>query len=465
MQFMATHPNTHIIILAAGKGTRMQSELPKVMHPIGHYPMLGHIIKTAEPLASSITLVISAAMQSYITPWHSRCGIVVQEQQLGTAHALKCALESKVMAPNDRVIVLFGDTPLIQSATIQAVIDRFTEQTQPDKGASEVPGIVVVGMKPTQAKAYGRLICNATGKLERIVEFKHASAAEKEVPFCNSGIMGFRYSCLQDTLPAVKPQPENGEYYLTDTIMVANQQGYEVHTLEAAASEVEGVNTRADLAQAESCFQERARQFWLEQGVTLLDPQSVFFAFDTRIEPDVTIEPHVFFGPGVVIKTGALIKGFSHIEGAILETDACVGPFARLRPGTKVGVKAKVGNFVEVKNAALHQGAKVNHLSYIGDAEVGEQVNVGAGTITCNYDGYQKYQTIIKKGAFIGSNTALIAPVTIGEDAIIAAGSTITKDVENGALAVARAPQKCLPNKSLQIRETKRALKFKEKVA
>ena len=462
---MAEQPKTHIIILAAGKGTRMQSDLPKVMHQIGHYPMLGHIIKASDTLTSSITLVISTAMQPYITRWKSQCAVAIQEQQLGTAHALKCALKSNSIAPNDKIIVLFGDTPLIQSKTIQAVVNRLNGQDQPERGAGLNPGIVVVGMKLTQAKAYGRLICDATGKLERIVEFKHASAAEKEVTFCNSGIMGFRYSCLQDVLPAVKPQPENGEYYLTDTIELANQQGYEVHTIEGEAVEVEGVNTRTDLAQAESCFQERARQFWLKQGVTLLDPSSVFFAFDTTIEPDVTIEPHVFFGPGVMIKTGAIIKGFSHIEGATIETGAAVGPFARLRPGTRVGVNAKVGNFVEVKNASLHQGAKVNHLSYIGDAEVGEEANIGAGTITCNYDGHQKHQTIIKKGAFIGSNTALIAPVTIGEAAIIAAGSTITKDVDNYALAVARVPQRSFPNKSLQIHETKRALKNKEKVA
>ncbi len=458
-----TGPKTHLIILAAGNGTRMVSKKPKVMHDIAGLPLLGHVLKAAQALSINVTadmtVVLAPAMKDvadFATSVVDTVRIAYQREQLGTAHAVSCALEGLPLQDDDSVIVLFGDTPLIQTQTIAAVNELLL--------SSSPTGIVVVGMTPPDSNAYGRLVCDSTGKVLKIVEFKHANAAEKAITFCNSGIMAFQVSCLQKVLPDIKAQNANGEYYLTDAIEAAYKHGFEVQTLKVPFEEVEGVNTQQDLAQGEARYQKRRRLEFMDLGCTMVAPETVYLSHDTVIEPGVTLEPHLFFGPQVTLKSGVCVKAFSHIEGAVIEENATVGPFARLRPGTTIGKEARIGNFVEVKNSIFSVGAKANHLSYVGDATVGAKANIGAGTITCNYDGYFKHKTEIGEGAFIGSNSCLVAPVTIGKNAIIGAASTITKAVGDDELAVARAPQKAFAGKAKQIHETKLKLK-KQRVA
>lgn len=458
-ELMMQKHTTHLIILAAGNGTRMCSSLPKVMHKIAGLPMLGHVLDTSHELDfAEVTVVLAPAMKAvaaFAIARHSAVQIAYQDKQLGTAHAVSKALESVVLGNDDDIVVLFGDTPLIQNTTISQVLDLLDDAPK--------TGIVVAGMTPADPKSYGRLVCDSKGRLLKIVEFKQASVAEKAISFCNSGIMAFKARCLEKTLPAIQAQSANGEYYLTDAIEIAGTHGFNVQTLNVPADEVEGVNTRADLAQAEGCYQARRRLEFLKAGCTMVDPGTVYFSHDTVLDADVTLEPNVFFGPNVQVKSGVLIKGFSHIEGAVIEANATVGPFARLRPGTVIGEEARVGNFVEIKNTTFGKGAKANHLSYVGDATVGANANIGAGTITCNYDGYFKHKTTIAEGAFIGSNSCLVAPVSIGKNAMVGAASTITKDVAADELSVARAPQKSFPEKAKHIHETKS--KLKEKVA
>ena len=460
----------HLIILAAGNGTRMVSKKPKVMHDIAGLPLLGHVLKATRGLSPvtkktsfTTTVVLAPAMTGvadFVKSFEPKTRIAYQKEQLGTAHAVSCALEGLSLQEDDTVIILFGDTPLIKTSTIATVNDFISPSPQ----QKTVTGVVVVGMTPLDSNAYGRLACDEAGKLLKIVEFKHASEAEKEITFCNSGIMAFKASCLQKVLPDIKAQQANGEYYLTDAIEAACDHGFDIHTLNVPFEEVEGVNTQRDLAQAEARYQNRRRLEFLDLGCTMIAPETVYFSHDTVIEPNVTLEPNIFFGPRVILKSGTVIKAFSHIEGALIEENATVGPFARLRPGTTIGQEARIGNFVEVKNATFASGAKANHLSYVGDATVGAKANIGAGTITCNYDGYFKHKTEIGEGAFIGSNSCLVAPVSIGKNAIVGAASTITKSVEEDELAVARAPQKAFANKAKQIHETKSKLK-KQRVA
>lgn len=461
---------THLIILAAGNGTRMVSKKPKVMHDIAGLPLLGHVLKATQDFSSiankisvSTTVVLAPAMTSvagFVTSFEKKARIAYQKEQLGTAHAVSCALEGLCLQGDDSIVVLFGDTPLIKTRTIATVVDCLSRPPQQKPGT----GIVVVGMTPPDPNAYGRLVCDEAGKLLKIVEFKHASDAEKEITFCNSGVMAFKASCLQKVLPDIKAQHANGEYYLTDAIEVASRHGFGTQTLEVPFEEVEGVNTQRDLAQAEARYQNRRRLEFLDLGCSMVAPETVYFSHDTVIEPYVTLEPNIFFGPQVTLKSGSVIKAFSHIEGTLIEENATIGPFARLRPGTRIGKDVRIGNFVEVKNTTFASGAKANHLSYVGDATVGAKANIGAGTITCNYDGYFKNKTEIGEGAFIGSNSCLVAPVSIGKNAIIGAASTITKTVEDDELAVARAPQKAFAHKAKQIHETKSKLK-KQKVA
>ncbi|HBN22424.1 MAG TPA: bifunctional UDP-N-acetylglucosamine diphosphorylase/glucosamine-1-phosphate N-acetyltransferase GlmU [Holosporales bacterium] len=463
-------PQTHLIILAAGNGTRMVSKKPKVMHDIAGLPLLGHVLKATQELSSvvnkasvTITVVLAPAMTDvagFVNSFEKKARIAYQKEQLGTAHAVSCALEGLSLQEDDTVIILFGDTPLIKTSTITTVRDFLSAPTQQET----VAGVMVVGMTPPDPNSYGRLVCDQTGKLLKIVEFKHASDAEKEITFCNSGIMAFKASCLQKVIPDIKVQQVNGEYYLTDAIEAARRHGFDIQTLEVPFEEVEGVNTQRDLAQAEARYQNRRRLEFLDLGCAMVAPETVYFSHDTVIESNVTLEPNLFFGPQVTLKSGSLIKAFSHIEGALVEENATIGPFARLRPGTTIGQEARVGNFVEVKNTTFASGAKANHLSYVGDATVGAKANIGAGTITCNYDGYFKHKTEIGEGAFIGSNSCLVAPVSIGRNAIIGAASTITKTVEDDELAVARAPQKAFANKAKKIHETKLKLK-KQRVA
>lgn len=461
---------THLIILAAGNGTRMASKKPKVMHDIAGLPLLGHVLKATKGLSSlddkislSTTVVLAPTMTDvagFVSSFEKKARIAYQSEQLGTAHAVSCALDGLSLQDDDSVVVLFGDTPLIKTSTIATVMDFLSPPSQ----QRNVTGVVVVGMTPPDSNAYGRLVCDKAGKLLKIVEFKHANKAEKEITFCNSGIMAFKASCLQKVLPDIRAQNANGEYYLTDAIEATHRHGFDIQTLNVPFEEVEGVNTQKDLAQAEARYQNRRRLEFLDLGCSMIAPETVYFSYDTVIESNVTLEPNVFFGLQVVLKSGVVIKAFSHIEGALVEENAIVGPFARLRPGTKIGQDVRIGNFVEVKNATFASGAKANHLSYVGDATIGAKANIGAGTITCNYDGYFKHRTEIGEGAFIGSNSCLVAPVSIGRNAIIGAASTITKNIEDDELAVARAPQKAFANKAKQIHENKSKLK-KQKVA
>ena len=421
------------IILAAGKGTRMKSDLHKVLHPIAGRPMLLHLIAAVAALKAERTVVVTGAGRAQVEAAVSPLGIAtaLQAEQLGTGHAVAQA-EAALAGFDGDVLILYGDVPLVTSATMQAMIDRLN--------ADDAPAIVVLGFRPADAAAYGRVIATG-GIIDKMVEYKDATEAERAVDLCNSGLMAVRSADLFSLLARVGNDNAAGEYYLPDVVMLAAADGRRSAVIETAADEVAGVNSRGELAGVEASWQATRRARAMADGATLIAPETVWFAHDTELGRDVTIEPNVFFGPGVSVGDGATIHAFSHIEGATIGAKAEVGPFARLRPGAVLGEKSKVGNFVEMKKATLGAGAKVSHLTYLGDAEVGADANIGAGTITCNYDGFFKYKTVIGAGAFIGSNSALVAPVTIGAGAIVGAGSVITADVGADALALVRPPQ------------------------
>ena len=431
------------VILAAGKGTRMKSDLHKVLHPIAGRPMLLHLLDAVDRLNPAAKVVVVGDRREQVEAAVAATGaaVVAQEPQLGTGHAVLQARAALRDFEGD-VIILYGDVPLVPPQTMRAMLDRLDDDT----------ACVVLGFRPADAAAYGRIVAGADGVIAKMVEFKDASAAERAETLCNSGLMAVRAADLWSLLDRVGNDNAAGEYYLPDIVMLARGDGRASRVVETAESEVAGVNSRAELAAMEARWQQARRTEMMAAGVTLIDPSTVWFAYDTRIGRDVTIEPNTFFGPGVVVEDGAVIHGFSHLEGAHVGTRAEVGPYARLRPGAKLGEKSKVGNFVEVKKATLGRGAKANHLTYLGDAEVGDGANVGAGTITCNYDGFLKYRTVIGEGAFIGSNSALVAPVTIGAGAIVAAGSVVTRDVEADALAVARGRQEARPGWAARFR-------------
>ncbi len=445
--------NTHIVILAAGQGTRMKSGLPKVMHDIAGMPMIGHILHTANRCNDvAICTVISKdsnITQDFISSIGFDVQMIVQDKQLGTADALKSVLNSKInFTINDKVIVLFGDTPLVTKRLIDEVSSSL------DKNA-----LSIVGMIPDDPKEYGRLICDESGQLRRIVEFKHATDAERDINLCNSGIMGFKYDCLQKLIGSVRANELNGEYYLTDTVEIAYSEQMPIGVVQGCAKEVEGVNTQLDLSRATSYYQDMKRQEMMEHGCRLPDPASVFFSYDTTVGSGCVIEPNVWFGKGVSLGGNVHIRAFSYIEGTKINDNVVVGPFARLRGDTTIQNKAKVGNFVEIKNSCIGEGTKVNHLSYIGDSYLGNKVNIGAGTITCNYDGFAKHKTVVGEGSFIGSNSCLIAPVELKKEVIVGAGSVITKDVADHSLAIARVSQKNIDNGAKKIRNTKNKLK------
>ena len=440
------------IILAAGQGTRMKSDTHKVLHPIAGRPMLLHLIDSVAAAGASRSVVVVGAGREQIEAIVAPLGITtaLQAEQLGTAHATLQARDA--LADFDgTVIVCFGDTPFLRAETVAAMAARLE--------AVDAPRIVMLGFRPDDAKAYGRIIADADGAIRKMVEFKDASDAERAVDLCNSGVTAIRAADLWPLLDRVDNANAAGEYYLPDIVMLALSDGDRAVVIETGADEVIGVNSRTELAYAEGRWQTARREAVMAAGVSLIAPETVWFAHDTVIGRDVTIEPNVWFGPGVTIADRATIRAFSHIEGATIGERAEVGPYARLRPGAVLGEKSKVGNFVEVKKAVLGKGAKANHLSYIGDAEVGANANIGAGTITCNYDGFFKYQTVIGEGAFIGSNSALVAPVTIGAGAIVGAGAVITKDVEADALALVRPEQRAKPGWAKRFREIMTAKK------
>ena len=424
------------VVLAAGKGTRMRSALHKVLHPLAGRPMVEHVLANVRALAPERTvLVIGPELESEAAGLEGGDGAlacVVQHEPLGTAHAVAQARPLLEDFGGD-VIVVYADTPLLRAETLEALV-----RARREGGAATA----VLGFRPEDPEEYGRLILAPDGTLARIVEYAEASADERAVTLCNAGTMAIDGRRLFALLDAIGNDNAKGEYYLTDLPAIVAAEGGRCAVAEAPAEEVMGINDRAQLAAAERVVQDRLRRAAMDGGVTLIDPATVWLSADTRLGCDVTVGPNVAIGPGVAIEDGAEIRPFSHLEGVRVRRGAVIGPFARLRPGSDIGEGARVGNFVEVKSSTVAQGAKINHLSYVGDAGVGANANIGAGTITCNYDGYRKSRTEIGDGAFIGSNTALVAPVTIGPGAVVGAGSVITEDVDADAIAVARGEQR-----------------------
>ncbi len=433
------------VILAAGKGTRMKSDLHKVLHPIAGRPMLMHLLAGIEALGPVAEVVVVGAgreqVEKAVAPRGAR--VALQEPQLGTAHAVQQA-QAVLEGFNGDILILYGDVPMVQTETCAKMLARLHEHDR--------PVAVVLGFRPDDALAYGRIIADEHGAIEKMVEFKDATDEERAVDLCNSGLMAIRGVDLWPLLKRVDNQNMAGEFYLPDIVMLAMEDGRKSAVIEAEAWEVAGANSRAEVAALEADWQRRRRAQAMAEGASLIAPETVWFAWDTKLGRDVTVEPNVVFGPGVSVADGAIIHAFSHLEGATVAAKADVGPFARLRPGAEIGEKARVGNFVEVKKATLGAGAKANHLSYIGDGEVGAGANIGAGTIFCNYDGFLKYRTVVSEGAFVGSNSALVAPVTIGKGAIVAAGSVVTKDVAADALALVRPAQEEKPGWAARFR-------------
>jgi bifunctional UDP-N-acetylglucosamine pyrophosphorylase/glucosamine-1-phosphate N-acetyltransferase len=426
-----------LIVLAAGKGTRMKSDLHKVLHPIAGRPMIDHLLASAADLGAGRTVVVAGHGREQLE--HALAGravIAVQEPQLGTAHAVMQAREALAGFSGD-VLVLYADVPFVRAETMRAMLDRLH--------AADAPSVVVLGFEPEEALAYGRVIASE-GRIAKMVEHKDASDEERACRLCNSGLLAARSDALFALLERVGNDNAQGEYYLPDVVNIATGDGSACAVVVTGdPDEVAGINSRAELAEAEARWQQRRRKQAMDEGATLIAPETVWFAWDTKLGRDVTVEPNVVFGPGVTVADDVVIHAFCHIEGATLNSGVEVGPYARLRPGAVLEEKAKVGNFVEMKKAVLGKGAKANHLTYLGDAEVGAGANIGAGTITCNYDGYFKHKTVIGERAFIGSNSALIAPVRIGADAIVAAGSAVSRDVADGELRLVRAEQLVKP--------------------
>ncbi len=447
--------NIGAIILAAGMGTRMKSARHKVLHEVGGLPLISHVLETLDELDIEKRVIVVGAERQQIIDAVGGAEFAVQEPQLGTGHAVMAARDAFDGFSGD-VLILYGDVPMVQAETMRALIDA-----RVDSSSTTKPAIAVLGFRPEDSAAYGRMVTTKDGDLDAIVEFKDASAAQRSIELCNSGIMVVDGEQLFTLLDQISDNNANNEYYLTDIVAVARNSGLRIAVVEACEEEVIGINSRAELAQAEAMFQTRKRQKAMAEGASLLEPQSVFFSHDTKLGKDVTIAPNVFFGPGVDIGDNVSIHAFSHLEGATIASGSSIGPFARLRPGAELKEGVKVGNFVEIKSSVLGKGTKVSHLSYIGNANIGNMVNIGAGTITCNYDGFTKHSTDIGEGAFIGSNTSLVAPVKIGDGAIVGAGSTVTRNVEANALAVERSEQKQVTGWAAKFRD--RQLKSKSK--
>jgi len=441
-----------LIILGAGKGTRMQSDLPKVLHPIGGAPMLVHAMRAGAAMEPAKTVIVAGhgaeTVEKAAKAYDPDAEVVIQAEQLGTAHAVAQARDALSGYEGD-AIVLYGDTPFIRAETLAAMT-----------AARQTHDIVVLGFDAADPGRYGRLIVE-NDQLSRIVEYKDATEAERAVTLCNSGVVAAKADVLFDLIDSVGNDNAAGEFYLTDIVGIGAARGLTATVVTCDEAETLGINSRAELAGAEALFQANMRDAMQADGVTLTAPETVFLAYDTVIGRDTVVEPHVVFGPGVTVESGATLRAFSHLEGCHVSRGAVVGPYARLRPGAELAENVKVGNFVEIKNAQIAEGAKVNHLTYVGDASVGARSNIGAGTITCNYDGVFKHQTTIGEDAFIGSNTMLVAPVTIGDAAMTGSGSVITRDVPPGDLAVARARQDNKPGFATRLFAKLRAQKAK----
>lgn len=439
-----------VVILAAGQGSRMLSDLPKVLHPLGAVPLVVHAMRAAREIEPERTVVVvghgGAAVAQVVQAEDEFATVVTQTEQLGTAHAVDQARAALEGAGGD-VIVLYGDTPFIRAQTLEAMQ---TARARHD--------VVVLGFTAADPGRYGRLVAQGEA-LERIVEFKDASEAERAITLCNSGVICADRAMLFDLIAQVGKENAAGEYYLTDIVALARAKGLSAGVVRCDEAETLGINTRAELAQAEARFQARMRAEALENGVTLSAPETVYFAQDTYIGRDAVVDQFVVFGPGVTVESGAHIRAFSHLEGCHVSRGAVIGPYARLRPGAELAEDVRVGNFVEIKNARLDEGAKVNHLSYVGDATIGARANLGAGTVTCNYDGVFKHHTDIGERAFIGSSTMLVAPVKVGAHALTGSGSVITQDVPEGALALGRAKQETKPGLGQRLMDRLRAAK------
>jgi bifunctional UDP-N-acetylglucosamine pyrophosphorylase/glucosamine-1-phosphate N-acetyltransferase len=425
-----TQDTLAVVVLAAGKGTRMKSDLPKVLHPLAGRPLLHHVQACAQALGPARSVVVIGPDMEQVAAAARPMDAVIQQQQRGTADAVRAARAALTGFGGD-VLVLYGDTPMLRAATLEGLLSARRKARA---------AVAVLGFTPADPTGYGRLVLETDGQVGAIVEHNDASDEIRAIGLCNSGVMAFDGRALFDLIDAIGSDNAKGEFYLTDAVAEARRRGLPVVLFHAEADEVLGVNSRVDLAQAEACFQARARRAAMEAGATLADPASVYFSFDTRLGRDVEVGQNVVFGPGVTVADRVTIRPFCHIEGTTIAEGAVVGPFARLRPGAQIGEGAHIGNFVEVKQAEVDAGAKVNHLSYIGDARVGARANVGAGTITCNYDGFGKHRTEIGADAFIGSNTCLVAPVRVGDGAYTGSGSVITEDLAPGALGLTRAP-------------------------
>ena len=447
-----------VIVLAAGKGTRMKSDMPKVLHKIAGRSMIGHVLAALEPLAPERRVVVISPGQddvaAEVTGGAEAVEIAIQQEALGTGDAVRAALGA-LEGFGGTVLVAFGGDPMFTTETLTKLAAARDIDNPPD--------VVVLGFRTDNPDRYGRLVQDDAGRLERIVEVSEAHSIDRPVRLYNAGIMAIDGAKLPDLLAGLDTDNAKGEYYLTDIVALARASGGYVTVVEAPEEETLGVDSRADLARAEALMQARLRAAALEAGVTLVAPETVFLAHDTVIGRDTIVHPNVTFGPGVRVGSDVEIKSFCHLEAASVADGAIIGPYARLRPGAEIGLGAHIGNFVEVKAASIGAGAKANHLSYIGDASVGAGANIGAGTITCNYDGFSKFRTEIGAGAFIGSNTALVAPVTVGDGAIIGAGGTVTKSVEADALAVVRGEARIVPGGAARFRSKRQKAKDKEK--
>ena len=440
-----TERNCAAVVLAAGKGTRMKSDLPKVLHRVAGRPMILHLLDTLDDAAVTRRVVVVAPGMDSVAAAVAPAPVAIQAEALGTGHAALAARDALDGFAGD-ILVLFGDTPLLRPETVLTMLAARRSGS----------ALVALGFRPADPAEYGRLVVAGDGRLQSIVEYRDASENQRAIGLCNAGVMAVDGAVLFSLLETVRNDNAKAEYYLTDIVAIACARGLPCAVVEAPDPvEVMGVNSRADLASAEAAMQARLRARALAGGATLIDPESVWFVADTMTGRDVTIGPCVVFGPGVTIGDSAEIRAFSHIEGATIETGAVVGPFARLRPGAEIGRDARIGNFVEIKEALVGAGARIGHLSYVGDAKVGARANIGAGTITCNYDGFSKHRTDIGAGAFIGSNAALVAPVSIGDGAVVGAGSVVTSAVGRDALAVARGRQRNLEGWAKSFRKRK----------
>ncbi|HKS89486.1 MAG TPA: bifunctional UDP-N-acetylglucosamine diphosphorylase/glucosamine-1-phosphate N-acetyltransferase GlmU [Stellaceae bacterium] len=436
------------IVLAAGEGTRMRSARPKVLHEIAGQPMIAHVLAALRPLDPVATVVVIGGGMEALAAAVAPALTAIQDPPRGTADAVRAARPALAEAlagdDIDDILVLYGDTPLLRTPTLAALLE--TRRREP------AAVVAVAGFRPADPGPYGRLVQDRHGALARIVEAQDASAEEQAIGLCNGGIMALDASCAFVLLDRIGNDNSKREYYLTDIVALADAEGRCCRAVELPAEELLGVNTRAELAAAEALMQVRLRRRAIESGATLVAPDTVFLAADTRLGRDVVVEPNVVFGPGVTIADNARIRSFSHIEGATIGEGSIIGPFARLRPGAVLEADVHVGNFVEVKASRLGAGTKASHLSYLGDSDIGAGTNIGAGTITCNYDGFNKWRTTIGERAFIGSHSALVAPVTIGDDAYIATGSVVTSDVPPDALTIARARQIDKPRRAAELR-------------